>query len=198
MESKWPMLWHCSIVMVPSTNLKVGNRKVGKLIVHIAVVMQGDNCLVLSLSRPHLSLNEWLNKVHQGPAGSGNRIWGLKPFKNLRLEELREECHARGLPTEENKKDLGEIFEKEMGGIQRVPVIMFFDQEKNTRLSQFMYDKTSYCTGCLFQIKLVHYKLIFLKLKHILSRYQYWTVFTTLSQFTCVNVKNSVSMIFWQ
>ena len=46
------------------------------------------------------------------------------------MEELREECHARGLPTEGNKKDLEEIFKEEMGGIQRVPAMMFFDQEK--------------------------------------------------------------------
>ena len=88
------------------------------------------NCLAVSLSRPYLSLNDRLNKVRQGPAGRSNRNGGLKPFKNLRLEELREECHARGLPTEGNKKDLEEIFKEEMSGIQRVPAMMFFDQEK--------------------------------------------------------------------
>ena len=88
------------------------------------------SCLAVSLSRPYLSLNDRLNKVRQGPAGRSNRNGGLKPFKNLRLEELREECHARGLPTEGSKKDLEEIFKEEMGGIQRVPAMMFFDQEK--------------------------------------------------------------------
>ena len=88
------------------------------------------NCLAVSLSRPYLSLNDRLNKVHQGPAGRTNRNGGLKTFKNLRLEELRGECHARGLPTEGNKKDLEEIFKEKMGIIQRVPAMMFFDQEK--------------------------------------------------------------------
>ena len=88
------------------------------------------SCLAVSLSRPYLSLNDRLNKVRQGPAGRSNRNGGLKPFKNLCLEELREECHARGLPTEESKKDLEEISKEEMGGIQRVPAMMFFDQEK--------------------------------------------------------------------
>ena len=34
------------------------------------------------------------------------------------------------LKLKEVKKDLEEIFKEEMGGIQRVPAMMFFDQEK--------------------------------------------------------------------
>ena len=88
------------------------------------------NCLAVSLSRPYLSLTDRLQKVRQGPAGRNRRNGGLKPFKNLRLEELRQECQARGLPTEGNKKELEDIFREEMGGIQRVPAMMFYDQEK--------------------------------------------------------------------
>ena len=89
------------------------------------------NCLSLSLSKPFLSLSERLTKVLQGPAGKKKkRNGGLKPFKNLRLEELRDECQARGLPADGQKKELQETLKEEMGGIQRVPAMMFFDQEK--------------------------------------------------------------------
>ena len=88
------------------------------------------NCLSVSLSKPFLSLSERLRKVLQGPAGRKKRNGGLKPFKNLRLEELRDECQARGLPADGQKKELQETLKEEMGGIQRVPAMMFFDQEK--------------------------------------------------------------------
>lgn len=54
----------------------------------------------------------------------------MKPFKDLRLEELRSECRAWGLETDGQKKELQEILKEEIGGIQRVPAMMFFDQEK--------------------------------------------------------------------
>ena len=44
--------------------------------------------LAVSFSRPHLTLSERLKKVLQGPAGKNKRNAGLKPFKDLRLEEL--------------------------------------------------------------------------------------------------------------
>ena len=86
--------------------------------------------LAVSLSRSHLTLSDRLKKVLQGPAGKNKRNAGLKPFKDLRLEELRNECRARGLETEGQKKELQEILKEEIGGIQRVPAMMFFDQEK--------------------------------------------------------------------
>ncbi|XP_022803764.1 uncharacterized protein LOC111341076 [Stylophora pistillata] len=86
--------------------------------------------LSVSLSKPLLSLTDRLRKVIQGPAGRKKRNGGLKPFKNLHLEELREECQAMGLPTDGKKKDLEETLKEEMGGIQRVPAMMFFDQER--------------------------------------------------------------------
>jgi len=54
----------------------------------------------------------------------------LKPFKDIFLEELRGECRARGLKTDGQKKDLKEFLREEIGGIQRVPAMMFFNQEK--------------------------------------------------------------------
>lgn len=37
---------------------------------------------------------------------------------------------SKGLPTDGKKKDLEETLREEMGGIQRVPAMMFFDQER--------------------------------------------------------------------
>ena len=86
--------------------------------------------LAVSLSRPHLSLSERLNKVLRGPAGRNKKNGRLKPFKDLRLEELKKKCTARGLPCDGRKKDLQEALREEIGGIQRVPAMIFFDQEK--------------------------------------------------------------------
>lgn len=87
--------------------------------------------LAVSFSRPHLTLSERLKKVLQGSAVKKNkRNAGLKPFKDLRLEELRDECRARGLESKGQKKELQEILKEEIGGIQRVPAMMSFDQEK--------------------------------------------------------------------
>ena len=84
--------------------------------------------LAVSLSRPHLSLPERLKKVLQGPDGRQKRNGGIKPFKDLRVEELKRECAARGLPCDGQKKGLQQVLE-ELGGI-RVPAMMFFDQQK--------------------------------------------------------------------
>ena len=88
------------------------------------------NDLSVSMSKSHLSLTDRLKKVREVPAGINKRNKGLKPFKNLRVDELKKECEARGLSTEGQKKDLLETFQSHMGGIQNVPVMMFFDQEK--------------------------------------------------------------------
>lgn len=85
--------------------------------------------LAVFLSRPHLSLPEHLKKVLQGPAGRQKRNGGIKLFKDLRVEELKRECAARGLPCDGQKKELQQVLE-ELGGIQRVPAMMFFDQTK--------------------------------------------------------------------
>ena len=60
--------------------------------------------LAVSLRRPHLSLSERLKKVLQGPAGKNRRNGGLKPFKDLRVEELKRECTASGLSCDGSKK----------------------------------------------------------------------------------------------
>ena len=86
--------------------------------------------LAFSLSRPHLSLAECQKKVLQGPAGRQKRNGGIKPFKDLLLEELQRECTARGLPSDGQKKELQDVLKEELGGIQRVPAMIFFDQAK--------------------------------------------------------------------
>ena len=86
--------------------------------------------LAVSLSRLHLSLSERQKKVLLGPAGRQKRNGALKPFKDLHVEELKRECAARGLPCDGQKKELQQVLKEELGRIQRVPAMMFFDQAK--------------------------------------------------------------------
>ena len=86
--------------------------------------------LAVSLRKPHLSLSNHLKKVLQGPAGKNRRNGGLKPFKDLCVEELKREWTACGLSCDGSKKELQEILKEEIGGIQRVPDVIFFDQEQ--------------------------------------------------------------------
>ena len=60
--------------------------------------------LAVFLRRPHLSLSERLKKILQGPAGKNRRNGGLKPFKDLHVEELKRECTVRGLSCDGSKK----------------------------------------------------------------------------------------------
>ena len=64
------------------------------------------------------------------PAGKNRRNGGLKPFKDLHVEGLKRECTARGLPCDGSKTELQEILKEEIGGIQRVPAMILFGQEK--------------------------------------------------------------------
>ena len=86
--------------------------------------------LAVSLKRPHLSMSERLKKVLQGPAGKNRRNGALTPFKDLCVEELKRDCTAHGLSCDGSKKEPQEILKEEIGGIQRVPAMIFFDQEK--------------------------------------------------------------------
>ncbi|KAL9977669.1 hypothetical protein ACROYT_G015099 [Oculina patagonica] len=72
--------------------------------------------LAVSLNRPHLSLQERKKKVLQGPAGRQKRNGGIKPFKDLLLEELKRECSARGLPCDGQKDELQEVLKEELVG----------------------------------------------------------------------------------
>ena len=46
------------------------------------------------------------------------------------MEELKRECTAHGLPCDGSKPELQEILKDEIGGIQRVPAMILFGQEK--------------------------------------------------------------------
>ena len=70
--------------------------------------------LAVSFSRPHLTLSERLKKVLQGPAGKNKRNAGLKPFKDLRLEELRDECRARALKAKDKRKSFRKFSKKRL------------------------------------------------------------------------------------
>lgn len=89
--------------------------------------MQGPSCFS---KKTNQCLLEHLKKVLQGPARKNRRNGGLKPFKDLHKEELKRECSAHGLFCAGSKKQVQEIFKEEIGGIQRVPAMIFFDQEK--------------------------------------------------------------------
>ena len=75
-------------------------------------------------------MSERLKKVLQGPAGKNRRNGALTPFKDLCVEELKRDCTAHGLSCDGSKKEPQEILKEEIGGIQRVPAMIFFDQEK--------------------------------------------------------------------
>ena len=69
-------------------------------------------------------------KVCEGPPGKSRRNGGLKPFKDLHVEELKRECTVRGLSCDGSKKELREILKEKIGSIQRVSAMIVFDQEK--------------------------------------------------------------------
>jgi len=56
------------------------------------------------LRRPHLSLLERIKKVLQGPAGKNRRNGGLKPLKDLHVEDLKREYTVHGLSCDGSKK----------------------------------------------------------------------------------------------
>ena len=90
--------------------------------------MQGPSCFSKETTpRPVRAFKESIARTRWE---KNRRNGGLKPFKDLHKEELKRECSARGLFCAGSKKELQEIFKEEIGGIQRVPAMIFFDQEK--------------------------------------------------------------------
>lgn len=78
-----------------------------------------------------LTMSERQKKVLAGPAGKHKRNGGVKPFKNMTLEELQTECSGRGLSDEGKRPDLEKTLKEELGGIQRVPAMLIHDQDKD-------------------------------------------------------------------
>lgn len=87
--------------------------------------------LTYSFRRPQLSLADRQRIVLAGPAGRAKRNGGIKPFKDMPVAELRNECRARGLCDEGYKKDLQITLKEHLGGIQRVPAMMINDQGRS-------------------------------------------------------------------
>ena len=55
----------------------------------------------------------WISwKFAKDPPGKSRRNGGLKPFKDLHVEELKRECTVRGLSCDGSKKELQEILKE--------------------------------------------------------------------------------------
>ena len=80
---------------------------------------------------PQLSLADRCNIVRAGPAGRRKRNGGIRPFKNMTVEELRVECAARGLNDDGLKKDLQQNLKDQLKGVQRVPALLINEQDKS-------------------------------------------------------------------
>ncbi len=87
-----------------------------------------DDCAHI-LRRPLRSMNDRLSILHSGVTGSNSKC---KIFSTLSKQELISELTKRKLDTAGNKKELSDRLHKEVGGIQRVPTLMF-----NTNLTSF-------------------------------------------------------------
>ena len=87
--------------------------------------------LTYSLRNPHLSLEERCSIVRSGPAGRSRRKGGIRPFKDMTVEELRNECVARGLKDERLKKNLQTSLKEHLKGVQRVPALLINEKDKN-------------------------------------------------------------------
>lgn len=134
--------------------------------------------LAVSLSRPHLSLPECLKKVLQGHVGRQKRNGGIKPFKDLRVEELRRECAAHGLPCDGQKKDLQQILKEELAGIQQVPAMMFFDQAKKMAHLGLGENNTYYYVPDYYSILCV-YMCIQTYMPHAIKYPRFWSKLRT-------------------
>lgn len=73
--------------------------------------------LTYCLRFPHLSLADHIKIVQAEAAGRRKRNGGIRPFKNMTVEELRAECSARGLNEEGLKKDLQQNLKKQLKGV---------------------------------------------------------------------------------
>ncbi len=89
---------------------------------HVAMF---DDCAFI-LRRPLLSLSDRLTLFYKGKYGSNTKC---RPFDTLTKEELVNELATRKLDGTGNKKELTMRLQKDLGGIQRVPTLLF-----NTRL----------------------------------------------------------------
>ena len=78
-------------------------------------------------------------KVLAGPAGREKRNGGLRPFDNMKVNELKRELKERKLSTAGNRMELEQCLKEHMAGIQRVPALLFGSE--STPLSDLYLDK---------------------------------------------------------
>ena len=90
--------------------------------------------IVYTLSLPHLSLTDRISKI-KATESSKRKLQQnkLKLYKNLKKEEIVQELHERKVSffCHLNLKDLQEILNKEMHGIQRLPALFFESPNKS-------------------------------------------------------------------
>lgn len=77
----------------------------------------------------HQTVEYRRQKVLAGPAGRESRNGGLKPFHGMSTNELTRELKARKLNSTGSKPVLEARLREELGGIQRVPALLFGCQE---------------------------------------------------------------------
>ena len=90
----------------------------------------------------HLTLEDRRLKVLQGPAGRSRRNGGIKPFFNLKKDEIFDELDWRQIKynTRMQKKELEMLLKDELGGVARVPLLCQgneFESLSNTPLKQY-------------------------------------------------------------
>ena len=90
--------------------------------------------LVYTLSQPHTSLEERINKMKKSTR-STNKIKqnNLKLYKNFKKHEIAEELHQRGINffSNDSVSNLQALLDQEMAGIQRLPALLFPVPNKN-------------------------------------------------------------------
>ena len=75
-----------------------------------------------------------------GHFGRARRNGGIKPFDKLLLSELRTELRSRGIEPSGNKKDMETDLREILGGVQRVPALLWNHQHgslTNMKLSKY-------------------------------------------------------------
>ena len=77
--------------------------------------------LAYTFQRRYRTLQEKQDLVKSGPAG---RKLGLHPFKNMKINELKNELAARGLSTEGSRQELQKELSEVLGGSTRIPALL--------------------------------------------------------------------------
>ena len=80
-----------------------------------------DDCAFI-LRRPLRSLQDRLSLIYEGVYASNTKC---RPFATLSKDELSQELAKRNIDHTGSKKELSERLQKELGGVQRVPTLLF-------------------------------------------------------------------------